>query len=545
MTSVEERKTAAKKSVGLKKAWRKLPHPKTKKGKIAAGVVIVVAVAALKLALGGGSGEPMDMYTPAKAEKRTISQTISGSGALEPANSYTVTTLIQGKVLSADFEEGDTVDTDTVLYKIDSSATTNSIEQAQLSLNQAQRSYSSAEEMRYVKAETAGTVTELTVHAGQSVTAGQTVGKVLDNSVMTLVVPFPADDAQKFYVGQAAAVTLDGSFETLSGTVTAISGSDTVGAGNMITRNVTVSVQNPGGLSNTQRATANVGGLGCAGNGTFTYKSESNLVAAVSGTVTAVNAPEGTAVSGGQTVLTLGGKELENQIAAASDNVKGAQLTVNAAKDQLENYTIQSPIQGTIVTKTYKAGDMLESGKPMCVIYDLSALELTLNVNELDISNVAVGQKVDISAAAVPGETYVGEVTRVSLAGTTTNGFTTYPVTVSLKEYGALKPGMNVSATIHCTTVKDALCVPVNAVSRGNTVLVAQAGALSADGTQVTDATKAESRTVTLGVSDDEYIQILSGLQEGDVVLCQAMISGENGIVSGETEETSATEAVG
>ena len=545
MTSVEERKTAAKKSVGLKKAWRKLPHPKTKKGKIAAGVAIVVAVAALKLTLGGGSGEPMDMYTPAKAEKHTISQTISGSGALEPANSYTVTTLIQGKVLSADFEEGDTVDTDTVLYKIDSSATTNSIEQAQLSLNQAQRSYSSAEEMRYVKAETAGTVTELTVHAGQSVTAGQTVGKVLDNSVMTLVVPFPADDAQKFYVGQAATVTLDGSFETLSGTVTAISGSDTVGTGNMITRNVTVSVQNPGGLSNTQRATANVGGLGCAGNGTFTYKSESNLVAAVSGTVTAVNAPEGTAVSGGQTVLTLGGKELENQIAAASDNVKGAQLTVNAAKDQLENYTIQSPIQGTIVTKTYKAGDMLESGKPMCVIYDLSTLELTLNVNELDISNVAVGQKVDISAAAVPGETYVGEVTRVSLAGTTTNGFTTYPVTVSLKEYGALKPGMNVSATIHCTTVKDALCVPVNAVSRGNTVLVAQAGALSADGTQVTDASKAESRTVTLGVSDDEYIQILSGLQEGDVVLCQAMISGGDGMVSGETEETSATEAVG
>lgn len=545
MTSVEERKTAAKKSVGLKKAWRKLPHPKTKKGKIAAGVVIVVGVAALKLALGGGSGEPMDMYTPAKAEKHTISQTISGSGALEPANSYTVTTLIQGKVLSADFEEGDTVDTDTVLYKIDSSATTNSIEQAQLSLNQAQRSYSSAEEMRYVKAETAGTVMELTVHAGQSVTAGQTVGKVLDNSVMTLVVPFPADDAQKFYVGQAATVTLDGSFETLSGTVTAISGSDTVGAGNMITRNVTVSVQNPGGLSNTQRATANVGGLGCAGNGTFTYKSESNLVAAVSGTVTAVNAPEGTAVSGGQTVLTLGGKELENQIAAASDNVKGAQLTVNAAKDQLENYTIQSPIQGTIVTKTYKAGDMLESGKPMCVIYDLSALELTLNVNELDISNVVVGQKVDISAAAVPGETYVGEVTRVSLAGTTTNGFTTYPVTVSLKEYGALKPGMNVSATIHCTTVKDALCIPVNAVSRGNTVLVAQAGALSADGTQVTDASKAESRTVTLGISDDEYIQILSGLQEGDVVLCQAMISGGDGIISGETDETSATEAVG
>ncbi len=520
MTSTENKQSeSGGKMAALREKVKKLPLPKTRKGKIGAvaGVVAVVLVISL---LGGGGGGMQTLYTPVQAENHTIEQTISGSGALEPVDSYTVTTLIQGEVLKADFAEGDVVEADTVLYEIDSSATANSIEQAELSLSQAQRSQASAEELRTVRAETAGVVSELTVHTGQSVTAGQVIGKVLDSSVMTLMVPFPSDEAQKIMVGQAAVVTLDGSFETLNGTVTAVSGADTVGVGNMITRTVTISVTNPGGLSNTQRATASVGGVNCSGNGTFTYQAESNLTAQASGTVTAINAPGGTAVTAGQTVVTLGGNALDRQIAAASDTVRGAELSLEASKDRLEDYTIKSPISGTIVTKTYKAGDMIESGKPMCVIYDLSSLELTVNVNELDISNVSVGQKVTVTATAVPGETYEGEVTRVSLAGTTTNGFTTYPVTVSIKEYGALKPGMNVSATIHCKTVENALCVPVGAVSRGNTVVVPLEGALAGDGT-VKDPSKLENRTVTLGVSDDSYIQILSGLEEGETVLIQ------------------------
>ena len=66
-----------------------------------------------------------------------------------------------------------------------------------------------------------------------------------------------------------AQVTLDGSFETLTGTVQSISGGNAVGTGNTITRDVTIAVQNPGGLSAVQVATASVNGLGSAGNGTL------------------------------------------------------------------------------------------------------------------------------------------------------------------------------------------------------------------------------------------------------------------------------------
>ena len=63
----------------------------------------------------------------------------------------------------------------------------------------------------------------------------------------------------------------------------------------------------------------------------------------------------------------------------------------------------------------------------------------------------------------VPGETFTGVVERVGINGTTTDGFTNYPVTITLTEYGDLKPGMNVSATILCETAENVLCVPVAA----------------------------------------------------------------------------------
>ena len=154
----------------------------------------------------------------------------------------------------------------------------------------------------------------------------------------------------------------------------------------------------------------------------------------------------------------------------------------------------------------------------LAVIYDLSCLTMEMNVSELDIGKVAVGQTVEITANALPGETFTGTVEKVSINGTTTNGFTNYPVTVSVTDYGNLKPGMNVSATILCDTVKNALCVPVAAVARGNTVLVPAAGALSEDGSAVADPSLLEERAVVLGRSDATYIEITSGLSDGDTV---------------------------
>ncbi|MBQ8851201.1 MAG: HlyD family efflux transporter periplasmic adaptor subunit, partial [Oscillibacter sp.] len=208
------------------------PPPKRKKFKkqglvIALSAVLAAALVRPRLARRGGNAVAGEAaYTTAEFTKRTITKSLSGSGTLQPANAYSVTTLIEGEILSADFEEGDIVAEDSILYQVDSSDAATNIEKAQISYNQSLRSYEKTMDQRYVRAGTAGEVVELTVQLGDEVKQGQSVGTVRDASVMTLRVPCPADDAATFTVGQSATVTIDSTFETLPGTVKAVTASD-------------------------------------------------------------------------------------------------------------------------------------------------------------------------------------------------------------------------------------------------------------------------------------------------------------------------------
>lgn len=492
--------------------------------------IAVVAVLILGMSKVLGSGNPdttQTNYTQSPVEVRSIVSTLRGSGTLKPANSYTVTTLLQGEILSDDFEEGDVVEKDSVLYEIDKSNASDSMERAQLTLDQAQRSYSNAVDNSVVRTEIAGVVAELKVKPGDPVTQGQQVAVIRDSATMRLTVPFPSDDAQSFSVGQSATITLDGTFETLSGTIESISGSDVVGTGNMVTRNVTVTVTNPGGLGNHQAAAVSVNGVQCADSGVFDYQAESVVIAGSSGTVESVSVQEGQTVSRDQTLLTLGGKMLDDQIQSAQENLRSAQLSMESTEKQMEDYTITSPISGTIVEKTYKAGDTVESGKSLCVIYDLSYLEMTLDVDELDISYVRVGQNVQITADAVPGKAYTGEITKVSVAGTTASGGgTSYPVTIRIDDTDGLLPGMNVDAEIILNGVKDALSVPCGAVQRGDMVLVTMDSPSSVNALEEAAPEGYVFVPVQTGESDGDYIEIRSGLQEGDTVAYVPVVVG-------------------
>ena len=127
-----------------------------------------------------------------------------------------------------------------------------------------------------VQSPIAGQVYSIDVEVGDTVSAGQTVATVRDASVMSLTVHFPADDAENFYVGQSATVTLDGTFETLTGTISEINGSNTVLTGNVIVRSVTIDVTNPGALSTTQSASAAVGSVTSSDSGTVCLPGRKN-----------------------------------------------------------------------------------------------------------------------------------------------------------------------------------------------------------------------------------------------------------------------------
>ena len=458
-------------------------------------------------------------YVQTTPEKRDLSNSLSGTGTLNPANTYNVKSLVAGKVLTSTIEEGDIVEEGTVLYTVDASDATTKAEQASITLQQAQRSYDKTMDRQYVRAEVAGVVATLKVAKGDEVTSGQEVAVIRDSSKMMLQLEFPAADAAAFSVGQSAEVTLDGTFETLTGTVTAVTGTDALSTGNLLTRTVTITVRNAGGLTTAQAATATINGVSCIAAKCFEYQAERTLTTLAAGTVTAINVQEGGVVNKDDIVLQISGEDLTEAIQSAAETLRSAELNMDNLQEAMNNYTVTSPISGTIIEKNAKAGDALTAGADLCTIYDLSYLVMVINVDELQVSDVSVGQSVQVTADAVPDKTYTGTVTRVSMKGSSNGGTTTYPVTVRIDETEGLRPGMNANAEIVIAEAGNALAVPNAAIVRGGYVLVTKDSPSAANADP--DMTAPEGYVyvpVKIGVSDDDYTQIISGVTGNDTV---------------------------
>ena len=484
--------------------------------------VLCVAVAGGVFLLRPQQAKPASVdasYTEAAPERRDVTNTLSGTGTLNPANTYTVKSLVDGKVLTGTIEEGNIVEESNVLYTIDSSDASTNFEKAEIAMQQAQRSYDKVVDRQYVRAEVAGVVSSLKVTKGDEVTSGQEVAVIRDSSKMLLTLEFPAADAANFSVGQSAAVTLDGTFEQLDGTVTSVSGTDALSAGNLLTRTVTITVKNAGGLTTAQAATASINGVSSIGSATFAYQAERTLTAQAAGTVTSINVQEGSDVAKDDIILGLSGDDLTESIQSASESLRSAEISMQNLQDAMNNYTITAPISGTIIEKDAKVGDAVKAGDTLCIVYDLSYLEMSINVDELQISSISVGQQVQITADAVPDKTYVGTVTRVSMKGASNGGTTTYPVTIRIDDTDGLRPGMNANAEIVVAEANNALVVPNAAVVRGSYVLVTKDSPSAANADTAMEAPEGFVYVpVKTGVSDDDYTQIVSGIQEGDTI---------------------------
>ena len=515
-----------------KQKWK--PHlPKSKKGrrwlKIGVALVIVAAIvggcmSSLKKNV---NSTLAGAYLVATATRQDLTVSVSGTATLEPADSYNVTTLISGEILDSPFEVGDLVSKDTLLYAMDSSDAQDSVSRAEISVEQARLSYEQAQEALHPTAPLSGIIGEVYVHNGQSVTAGTQIAKVVASTELTMDFLFAFADPADFYIGQQATVFIDGFDGSQMGTVTYVSNSSAITANGKEAVSVRVRLKNPGAVSDAFTASAVIGSYTSYGETPVAMPASAVVYATASGTINDLNMLSGNTVSKGDVLCTVESETTRNQIENARLNLASAQLSAGTAQGTVDDYNITSPIAGTVIEKNFKAGDKVDGAASgtLAVIYDLSYLKLEVAVDELDIGKVEVGQQVEITADALEGQTFTGVVDTISISGNTVNGATSYPVTIILEDYGDLRPGMNVSAKIIGDEIPNALCIPVDAVGRGNVVTVPGEGAMNADNTAVADITKLETREVTLGRNDDMYIEVTSGLEEGDIVLIENQAS--------------------
>lgn len=469
-------------------------------------------------------------FTEFTVSRQTISSTVTGSSVLEPNAEYTITPLVTGEILEAPFEEGDTVTKGQVMYRIDAETMENSLSSSDLSIRRAQKNYQDAADdlsNLTIRSTLSGRISAVYIKNGDNVNNGSKIADVVSDSVMKLRIPFNESDLPYISKGMTATITLVNTGSQLSGTVTAVGSAGQVVNGSMRIGYVTLSVNNPGAISAGDSATAMIGNIACNDVGTFEPTGSTTILAKVSGTITSLNVDEGDKITLGGVIATLESDSVNSSLTNADLSLQEAQLSRDRITKQLEDYTITAPIDGTVVLKNKKAGEKIESGgstssitgtstNTLAIIYDMSSLCFQLNVDELDVKKIQVGQEVVITADAAEGKIYTGVVENVSISGTVgANGVTTYPVKVRIHEFDeSLLPGMNIEATITVEKRENVPVVPINAINRGNTIYV------KGEKTEEMDMAPEGYKTVRVetGLSNESFVEILSGLTEGDIV---------------------------
>ncbi|MGD1854664.1 MAG: efflux RND transporter periplasmic adaptor subunit [Leptolyngbyaceae cyanobacterium] len=206
-------------------------------------------------------------------------------------------------------------------------------------------------------------------------------------------------------------------------------------------------------------------------------------------------------------------------IAAARAAVAAAVAKVASIETQIDEAIIRAPFDGVIsqtyatvgaiVTPTTSASSTA-SATSSSILAISSGLEIEIDVSEVNIAQVEVGQSVEIVADAFPQQVFTGQVERIAPEAVVENSVTLFQVVVSpLTGLDQLKSGMTVNATFIGETVGDALMVPTVAIA----TVAGQLGVQVAD-----DENNPTFRPVTVGVTQDGRTQILAGIEADDRV---------------------------
>jgi RND family efflux transporter MFP subunit len=204
-------------------------------------------------------------------------------------------------------------------------------------------------------------------------------------------------------------------------------------------------------------------------------------------------------------------------VALAQAQLASDQVSLEDARQQLLYTKVTSPIDGVVTDRSVQIGAIISSGitnigggTTIMTLADLSHVFVLASVDESDIGRVQVGQPVNITVDAYPGETFIGEVRRIATKGVSVSNVVTFEVKIEVtgENRTKLKPEMTANVQIITTKKDDVLMIALTAVWRKD------------DQSMVTIRDGADHDVpVTLGISDGEHVEILSGLTEGQTVL--------------------------
>lgn len=497
-----------------------------KKSRLSKGVRIGIGIAVIVLLLAAGiflvwktrnTGTELQGETTAVASRGMLETYIEGSGVTAAKKREELGRDLKGKVTDVLVEVGDEVKKGDKLLVVNPTETRQELETAQNELADAQRSVTEAQaEVTQAQSTLSAAQKKLsklnvtapftgkiipasdsegnttTYRVGQQISEGEVIGYMVDDSKMTLSLYFSSAYMNNIQSGQSATVSIPSAMSEISGTVSSVEKSEKISADGVKMFRVVISMQNPGTLTKGMVATATVsagdaGTVYPAESGSLEYNREEAVTAQVSGEISAVNGIDYYSYSSGATIMRLSSDSAQDEVKNAQNGVTTAQNGVTTAQKQVKdkqdritelkkliaNATIESPIDGVVVSINAVADQDVTGTDALVVVADLNDIVVNADILSTDVGAVQPGQPATMSMYNYDGSqlTLTGMVDSVALEPTqdSSGGQGSMPtfravIAIDPIEGQSIYSGMMVDFQITTASSMDCLMVPSRAI---------------------------------------------------------------------------------
>ena len=454
-----------------------------------------------------------ESYTVAKGD---ITSSITGSGTIESSNTKSIASEVAADVLVCNVKVGDKVSKGDILFELDKSSLESQVRKQEKTISSAQKnvtSYKNDLNNLYVYAPTSGYISGFTGKLGDDINKNSNIFSILNTDNYYMECYFYYNSTVDIEVGNTVSIFIANTLNEVKGTISYVSEYKEVSKEGTPMLLAEISIPNPGyslngisALPTVYTATKAIKGIEYA---TIQEADVVNVKSQSSGTITTLNFKNGDFVNEGELLMILTNDDLKENLSDAQTTLSDAYEDLNDINDTYDFYTITSPIDGVVTAVNVAVDDYVRSESVLATIVNTTDLEFSISVDELEISDVEIGQEVKITVDALEeteAEPLIGRVSEIALEGSSMNSVTTYPVTISLSGDDSIKIGFNCSAEIVVSSAEDVIVVPVEAIN-------------SKRGKYYVTLEDMSEKEVTVGMYDEDNIEIKSGLDVGDVIL--------------------------
>ena len=493
------------------------------------------------------------------AQMGSIQSKVSGSGSAKSKESAAITLSSSGTVEEVFVNSGDIVTEGQPLYTIFSQAAQDKVTEAQKQvdkLNGEMQKLSESVSKLSVQAPFSGKLISLdeswkNLAQGDKVASGSAIGTLANDKRLKLSLYFSYAYEDQISVGQTVSVSIPAVMGIYDGRVEEIHKVSYISPEGAVHFQVIISFSKPvtltAGMAASAVLTARDGSdIYPYQNGETEYYEVRDLTVEVGGPLIYKNLYQYANISAGETLVTLGTEDLDDQIQAKQNEIDTAMENLKTATEGLENFNAVAPISGTITSCTLTPGAEVKENDTVIIIANNTTMLVTITVDDRNIGFIKPGDMVELN-----GGQYIGTVTSIDTnKAEQSSGMTSYPVTLTVENMdGSLYDGMWMDYSFVTSQSEDCILVPTGAVRyfsdmEGNrkSVVFVQRDSRPDDVPELELPTtepgqKADFPSeeegyypviVETGISDTQNVEIVSGVELDDMVFVNYVITTDS-----------------